>query len=81
MTNRVLSILVVTILFSLPHSFAPTWYVPGDAPTIQAGIDSAAVADTNAVIEGFTLTGGQAYDGGAIFYDNASPRIRNCDFI
>lgn len=36
---------LVSILYSAPV-LATTWHVPGDSPTIQAGIDAAAAGDT-----------------------------------
>jgi hypothetical protein len=122
--------------FSSP-STARTWHVPGDAATIAAALDSAAVADTvevacgtylesdlvmtpgvvlrsetgqpdcvtldaqgaaghlylanldsTTVVEGITFTGGwgtytghTGMFGGALRCENASPRIRHCDFL
>lgn len=51
MRCSILSLIVVGVLWG---SAAParTWHVPGDVPTIQAGIDSAAVSDTVLVAAG-----------------------------
>lgn len=107
---------------------AITWYVPGDAATIQDGIDLASTGDTvlvlcgtyyehdirmkagvclrsetgeagcvtidaqqqdrviycrfvvsTARIEGFTITGGLAYEGGGLYcLDVSSPSVKNC---
>ncbi len=42
----------VFLLFLATNSLARTWIVPADAPTIQAGIDSAVVGDTVLVRRG-----------------------------
>ena len=49
-TRRAAFLIFLTIVISASDAFSRTWYVTpdglGDAPTIQAGIDSAAGGDT-----------------------------------
>jgi len=49
---RVMAAILLSILVSASPASGRTWLVPGDAPTIQAGIDSAASGDTIIVADG-----------------------------
>src|SRR5262245_65181591 len=112
-------------------SFANTIHVPGDQPTIQAGVDAASPGDTvlvapgsyvenidfkaknllvrsergaavtiidgnsagsavtcrgtgvsvcQMVLEGFTVTNGNAFEGGGLYIESSTTRVRNCIF-
>ncbi|UCG52101.1 MAG: right-handed parallel beta-helix repeat-containing protein [Candidatus Latescibacterota bacterium] len=122
------AILFLTCACHTPTVTAKTWHVPGDAATIQDGINLASANDTVIVacgtyyeydlkmksgvclrsatgdagcvtidaqqqdrvfycrfvtsaarIEGFTITGGFASEGGGLYcLDNSSPSLKNC---
>lgn len=37
--------------------------------------------DVNTVLEGFTITGGSASDGGGMYCNSSSPTVANCTFM